>query len=287
MMKLIHLTDPHLMPPGEMLYGLDPQARLTAAIDHIMQENFDVECMVVTGDLTHWGDASAYALLKEQFARLPFPTHPLIGNHDARPAFLDAFPNTPCDPNGFIQYRVETAAGRFLMLDTVQEGTHAGWYDAERQDWLRGELADAAATGIPVYVFAHHPPFPVHIRMMDLISVVQADEMAALLTESGADIRHYFFGHVHRPISGSWRGIPFSTLYGTSHQVAMDLGPQDDTPMTHEPPAYNVVILTKDQTVVHACPFTYDGPVFDHRKDPNTDLAAREAGRAQMAARKG
>jgi len=285
MMKFIHLTDPHLMPPGKALYGLDPEARLTAAIDRIAADHGDAACLVVTGDLAHWGDREAYAILKRELARLPFPAYPLIGNHDERPAFLDAFPDVPRDPNGFVQYRVETDAGRFLMLDTVQEGTHAGWYDAARQAWLRAELDAAAAEDRPVYVFAHHPPFPIHIRMMDLISMVQAEAMAEILTGGTADVRHYFFGHVHRPISGCWKGIPFSTLYGTNHQVALDLSPRDDAPMTHEAPAFNVVLLGEDLTVVHSCPFTYDGPVFDHRNDQNTDHAKREAGRAQMAAR--
>ncbi len=287
MTKLIHLTDPHLMPPGEALYGLDPEARLTAAISHISAFHGDADCLVLTGDLTHWGDAAAYSILKRELARLPFPAYPLIGNHDQRPAFLAAFPETGTDPNGFVQYRVDTAAGRFLMLDTVQEGTHAGWYDAERQAWLKAELNAAAAEDQPVYLFAHHPPFQIHIRMMDMIRLVQWREVAALLTETRADIRHYFFGHVHRPISGCWRGIPFSTLYGTNHQVALDLGPAEHTHKTHEAPSYNVALLSDELTVIHTCPFTYDGAVIDHRSDPNTDHAKREAGRAQVAAQEG
>ncbi len=31
-MKLIQITDTHLVPPGERLYGLDPRARLEACI---------------------------------------------------------------------------------------------------------------------------------------------------------------------------------------------------------------------------------------------------------------
>lgn len=282
MTKLIHLTDPHLMPPGKALYGLDPEAGLAAAISHIAAHHGDADCLVLTGDLTHWGDAGAYAILKRELARLPFPAYPLIGNHDQRPAFLAAFPETGTDSNGFVQYRVETRAGRFLMLDTVQEGSHAGWYDGERQAWLTAELNAAAAEDQPVYLFAHHPPFEIHIRMMDMIRLVQWREVAALLTETHADIRHYFFGHVHRPISGSWRGIPFSTLFGTNHQVALDLRAVDEVDFTHEAPAYNVVLLSEDLTVVHTCPYSYDGPTVDHRADPNTDQAARVKGRLDM-----
>lgn len=284
MIKLIHLTDPHLMPPGEPLYGLDPQVRLTAAIDHVATHHGDADCIVITGDLTHWGDDTAYAVLKRELARLPFPAYPLIGNHDERPAFIAAFPDVARDSNGFVQYRVDTDQGRFLMMDTVQEGTHAGWYDAERLNWLRGELDAAAAEDQPVYLFAHHPPFPIHIRMMDSIRIVQWQDLAALFAETRADIRHYFFGHVHRPISGSWQGIPFSTLYGTNHQVALDLRDVPEADFTHEAPAYNVVTLSDDLTVVHSCDYTYDGPRIDHSADPNTDQAARAAGRAQTAA---
>jgi 3',5'-cyclic-AMP phosphodiesterase len=34
-MKLIHITDTHLVEPGLKLYGLDPKARLDAAIADI------------------------------------------------------------------------------------------------------------------------------------------------------------------------------------------------------------------------------------------------------------
>jgi len=60
-----------------------------------------------------------------------------------------------------------------------------------------------------------------------------------------------FFGHVHRPISGSWLGIPFSTLRGTNHQVCFDLSPTAARDACHEPPAYAVVLIGADTVVVH------------------------------------
>ena len=59
------------------------------------------------------------------------------------------------------------------------------------------------------------------------------------------------FGHVHRPVSGSWHGIPFNTLRGTNHQIQFDLNVDDYLPINHEPPAYCVIFLEPQQTTVH------------------------------------
>ncbi len=65
-MKLIHITDTHLVAPGMKLYGLDPRARLDAAIADINRHHADAELVVVTGDLTNWGEVEAYSRLSAQ-----------------------------------------------------------------------------------------------------------------------------------------------------------------------------------------------------------------------------
>mgnify|MGYP002059127644 FL=1 len=59
-MKFIHLTDTHVIGDG-LLYGQDPAARLLAAVASINAEHSDAGFVVLTGDMTHWGDAAAYA----------------------------------------------------------------------------------------------------------------------------------------------------------------------------------------------------------------------------------
>ena len=56
---------------------------------------------------------------------------------------------------------METSAGRFLMLDTVEQGKAWGSYCDKRLEWLRRALE--ASRDDPVYLFMHHPPF--HVRM--------------------------------------------------------------------------------------------------------------------------
>ena len=92
-LSFIHLTDLHLVAPGEVLYGLDPAVRLQAAVESIISRHgpgcaAPAEFAVITGDLAHLGEVAAYEALKEILRPLPFPCHLLLGNHDDRGAFL-------------------------------------------------------------------------------------------------------------------------------------------------------------------------------------------------------
>ena len=46
-MKFVHITDTHLVP-RRRLYGLDPKARLGAAVGDIRRHHADAELVVVT-----------------------------------------------------------------------------------------------------------------------------------------------------------------------------------------------------------------------------------------------
>ncbi len=86
-MKLIHITDIHLVPPGERLLGLDPGERLKACIRDINIHHSDADLCVITGDLANRGETAAYTLLRERLLELKIPCQLLIGNHDNRENF--------------------------------------------------------------------------------------------------------------------------------------------------------------------------------------------------------
>lgn len=260
-MKWIHLTDTHLVRSGERLYGLDPQERLDACVADINRHHADAELVVITGDLTHYGDAQAFDALRQSLERLVPPLRVLPGNHDTRDMLRSAFPSMPFDGVGdALQGMLDTDEARLLFLDTTQPGTHAGWYDEARQEWLSARLRESQ--GRDCFLFMHHPPFPVGIPSMDRIGMVQAEAFFGALAPWRSQVRHIFFGHVHRPISGSWRGMPFSTLRATSHQVALDFEEPLAVPGSHEPPAYAVVLVNADQVIVHTHDFLDASPRF-------------------------
>jgi 3',5'-cyclic-AMP phosphodiesterase len=252
--KLLHITDTHVVSPGAKLYGLDPVARLDAAIADINRHHADASIAVVTGDLTHWGEPAAYQAFAASMARLSVPYVALVGNHDRRQNCLAGLEHAPRDAGGFVQGARTTPFGTLIFLDTLDETSHAGEMCGKRLTWL-AETLRQLPSDVPVFIFMHHPPFPVGIQAMDEIALIQRAEFAAVIKPYTARIRHLFFGHVHRPMSGSWHGIPFSTLRGTNHQVWFDLDPASDHLASHEPPAYGVVLISQDTVVVHTHDF--------------------------------
>lgn len=258
-MKFIHVTDPHLVTPGESLHSLDPLTRFSACICSINERESDAEMVVFTGDMADRGQLSAYQALKTELECLALPYHLLIGNHDNRANFLSVFDNAWIDEHGFVQGVFPTAAGLFLFLDTVQAGQSAGAYCARRCQWLRRALV--AAQTEPVYLFMHHPPFDVNIPYLDNIGL--DDKQAFIEVIDGHDnIRHLFFGHVHRPISGSWRGIPFSTLTSTNHQVALNMKGTAPVNYMNEAATYSIVLLNTGSTIVHTFPYMDNKPLL-------------------------
>lgn len=236
--------------------------RLSAAIDNINENHADADICVITGDLAHTAEPEAYQALAGCLQRLSVPCQLIMGNHDDRAGLRSQFPELAIDSKGFIQSRLQTPAGGFYLLDSVQGGTHQGGYCKARRDWLRRELD--AFPNQDAFLFMHHPPFKVGIEAMDNIGIRDEDTHAlGELLDSYDNIRHLFFGHLHRPMSGSWRGISFSTLRATNHQVWLNFRPGDIIAGSHEPAAYSVVLIDNDQLVVHTHDFLDDSPKFD------------------------
>ena len=271
-MKFIHFTDPHLVRPGRTLYGLDLQGQLEACVASINESHGDAEFCLVTGDLTHYGEPGAYGLLKQSLARLAIPCHMIVGNHDEREAFLAAFPETPVDVNGYVQYVVESSAGRFVMLDTLIAGTHAGELGPARLAWVRTRLEEAGDE--PVFLVLHHAPMATRIKAVDRIGLNDAEALWEVVRDF-ANIRHIFFGHIHRQVHGSWRGIPFSTLKATGWQLRLTFE-ADDIGGVHDGPSYAVVFVDDDAVVIHDYGYMSEDDVFEYVRLKPEDLPKLE-----------
>ncbi|MGB0382110.1 MAG: phosphodiesterase [Alphaproteobacteria bacterium] len=260
-MKFIHLTDPHIVGEGLSLFGTCPTKRLNLTVNSINAEHSDAAFVIITGDLTHWGEDDAYKALRNALDRLTVPVRLLVGNHDRRGDFLNYFPEAVCDEHGFIQSRFamgDLSTG--LILDTTLEGTHAGHYCATRCQWLERQLDEIDGD---VILFMHHHPVALGVAAMDRIMLQEHEQFWQVLRGHTERIRHIFFGHVHRAVSGHWRGIPFSSVRGLNHQVHLNLEADDSAILGDlASPTYGVVLLRPDSLVMHLHDFTDSSPRF-------------------------
>jgi len=244
--KLVWLTDLHF--DTTPAWGADLDARLNAAIDHIITHQSDAAYCMVTGDLTNDGNAALNEALRERLDRLPMPWLPLVGNHDDRAHVRDVL-SPPGMVDDYVQYTVETDAGILLCLDTKRDGSSIGEVAAPCLAWLERQLATYA--GQSIFVFMHHPPAKLHSQFDD-IGLSNRDTFLDVI--QGSDVKHIFAGHVHRRASGVVAGIPFTTMQAVSFQAP---GPGtvwdwNKFSPSKEPPAYGVIYLNGDDVTVQS-----------------------------------
>ncbi|RYE62548.1 phosphodiesterase [Neorhizobium sp. DAR64861/K0K2] len=240
-MKILQITDTHLMLSGQSVNGVDPEKQLRAAVADVLEKHADADLLVMTGDLCNHGDPEAYDILKDILAPVPFEVRLMLGNHDDRPNFRAAFPAHPIDANGYVQSFLDTEFGRLVFLDSHEGGVIGGVFGEDRMAFLDEALEGAGKH--PVTVFIHHPPIDCGIAHFDHIGMHDDGRIMRRLAGHKAGIRHIVFGHIHVPMSGtSAEGIAYSSGQACAHRFVTDLA----NPMpfwTGGNPCYRIINL--------------------------------------------
>ena len=260
-MNFVVLTDTHLVPPGRTLYALSPAEYLRSAIEMINRDHPEIAFIIITGDLADLGEPEAYAQLRDMVQSSKLPIKLLLGNHDSRAAFKQAFPLEYHGTGAFVQWMNEYDECTIIALDTLDEIRREddGVLCDERLVFLKSCLTDANPDK-PLLVFQHHPPFEIGVESMDACKLRNPEDQWALFS----DIRkpdYMFMGHVHRPIAGVWRGVPYHIQRSSIHQVAFALTGKDIYGSL-EAPDYSLVSVRDQQINIHQRSFRYDGPQY-------------------------
>lgn len=253
MKKLLVMTDIHITGHDERIIGLDTYDRFCTTRDAALRDHGDADALILMGDLCHHGLPDTYARLAAALEPVPMPVVPMIGNHDRRDAFLAQFPDAPQTSAGHIQSHSRFGDHDVITLDTLDgppypAGHHSGRLCPDRLDWLRDALV--RTDGRKTLVFAHHPPFDTGIVGMDQIKLRNGPDLLDLLVDHGNC--HLFCGHIHRTISGSARGVPYTMFKSTGHQAPLDLTTIDSSLSVDEPPAYGLLLLMPDGVAAHS-----------------------------------
>ena len=257
MLTIAQITDLHITNGSQPVEQARNAARLRTALEHILQLKPAPAAILVTGDLVDLGQPDEYASLKEILAVTDIPMYFGVGNHDSREVFREAFPDTPVDENGFIQYTVMVGDLRVVMCDTLEGKEHGGFCE-KRAAWLARTLDEMPDT--PTVLALHHPPVPSGIVWMDEPPDAPWLKRLAAVLKGRSQIQGLICGHMHRAYNGLFAGQVVSVSSATSIQLALDLRPIDlRVPdhrelLTERAPGYTLLVWNNQSLSMHSCP---------------------------------
>lgn len=236
-MLIAQLTDLHCTGPGPAEpHHRANDASARAAVAAVLAEDPAPDLVLGTGDLTCDGAPAHLEALLDIVAPLGARFLPLPGNHDVAADLRGAFVHVPWADGAHASWVWPAGATTIIGLDSTAPGYHGGTFDAAREEWLRAVLGAADA---PVLLALHHPPMTTGIAWMDL-PFVGVERLAACLAEHAGTVTKIVCGHLHRPITGSFAGIPVQTGLSTAVHVALDLRPEAAPMLVAEPVGYQL-----------------------------------------------
>lgn len=206
LMPILLMTDLHLRDPDGSHEAAAHAAQIGSCLDRAAGICPDADLCILMGDLTDDGEEGAYRWLRSKLDALPFPTVPMLGNHDDRGSYWRVFGG---DCGDFVQSVQKSGDMQLMFLDTLDPGHDAGLLCPTRLEWLDRQLA--TARGENLCLFMHHPPCDIGDPVLDPIKLKNGDEFASVLHRHG-NVTQIFFGHIHRTMFLSWNGIPCASL---------------------------------------------------------------------------
>ena len=218
MASLVQVTDTHILPVGEILYGVtDTALHLRETIVQINRIRPEPDVVLFTGDLVEKPDKAAYQNFIELIKPLEIPAYVIPGNHDDPQIMLGEFANTPYFPttDETFQYEVENLPFRILALNSYSEGTELPEYCNQRLAWLKDQL-DCSSD--PVLIAIHHPPMTTGIELIDMGGSDWFQGLKSMLADY-SQVRLIICGHCHIDLSGRLGHVPVYMAGACSHQL--------------------------------------------------------------------
>ena len=248
---LAQLSDPHI--GAEWAAGIDPAARLAAAVDAVRALRPQPDAVLVSGDLADNAADSEYEQVRELLAPLGSPVYVLPGNHDDRGALYRHF-GVPGADGQPVQYAADLGPLRLVALDSTRPGKDPGALDAERLAWLDAELA--AAPEMLTLLAMHHPPLSTGALPWDEIGLPVADRWAlAEVVERHPQVRRVVAGHVHRTMTAELAGRAVLTVPSTYVQARLDFS-SEEIEFVDEPAGFAVHAVVDGELTSHIQPIS-------------------------------
>lgn len=240
MIRVLHLTDPHLFaePDGE-LRGTVTAASLQTVLDHYNAGDWRAKRVLVTGDLIQDDSPEAYERFRELLLPLNLRVHCVPGNHDIRDLMQAVCRQPP------FSYCAWEEIGNWLIvgIDSCVRGDAGGEVTTHELDRLSSIVTGSSAKHVMVCL--HHPPVKMGSRWLDTVGLKNGDEFLERLRMLGR-VRVAAFGHVHQEFDTEHDGIRIIATPSTCRQFKPG---SDNFAVDENPPAYRRFELHADGSV--------------------------------------
>lgn len=261
---IAQISDLHIKPPGSLAYGrVDTAAALERCVAALNAFRPRPDFVVISGDLADTPTAAEYQYLCRLLAPLELPFAGIPGNHDSRELMRAAFPSAAyAFPSGTLNQRLEIEGLDLMLLDSSVPGKPHGELDAPTLQWLEATLSTSPDR--PALVFLHHPPFKTAIWHMDRQNLLNAAELAAVISRHPR-VQRIATGHVHRATLTTFAGVATTICPAPNHAVDLDLAELREPSFKVEPPAFHLHSWFPGEglgsVVTHQVPIGhFDGP---------------------------
>ncbi|MDE0521964.1 MAG: phosphodiesterase [Boseongicola sp.] len=262
MPKIVQISDPHIVPYGQLAYGqVDTAAALASCVETVNRFLPDIgpfDMAFVAGDLTDFGTEEEYQRFRDIMEPLDIPYRAIPGNHDDVEVMRRCFADQDWMPEtGSITWTAAFSGLWLIALDTNVKGKAHGHLSDASLDYLEAKMT--AANGDPVIVAMHHPPIRTGIEKMDIQNLRDSCRLQSILSAYQGELR-LVCGHVHRNIVAPFGDVICQIAPGVSHAVSMDLRVGAPHCLTKEPGGFLLHEL-HDGILTHSIPVgQFDGP---------------------------
>jgi len=187
-MRILQITDLHLSPQENSQYD----NHFTSTIEFIRQRKatLNIDYIVVTGDISHEGQASSYQLFFDEMDKLDLLYSIIGGNHDNNKTLqaCSSGRKNICNIESF-----SDSTWRLYSLDTVVNGEDYGFIPDH--EILRLTSSLTAEKDQKIALFMHHHPLSVGTPLVDSCKLINADILLSLCQDY--PIHFLGTGHAH------------------------------------------------------------------------------------------
>ncbi|MFF5212677.1 metallophosphoesterase [Streptosporangium sp. NPDC000396] len=243
-MVIAHLSDTHIDDGDRSI------ERTAAVMRYLENLPYDLDAILITGDIADHGSPAEYELARELFVS----RHPVLmcpGNHDDRAAFrehlLGEAPSTTP-----INQSLRAGDAVVALCDSSVPGKDEGLLEEATTAWLADLLARTPST-TPVLVGFHHPPALLHEPFIDGIRQFGAERVAAL-ADRHDNIVAFLSGHAHTAAVTTFAGRPLLVAPGVVSTLRLpweDRAHPKDIVHLDQPPALAFHVLDDMRLTTH------------------------------------